>query len=227
MSKRKIEATKRNAERKASTGSRKPPGYQSPSITKRLRWPLFGLLGLVLIGGLIFAATTVLGQKSKHGFGSLVAAGTCKQKNDKLETGTAFTTLKKALAGAKYKTDPPTSGANFQAAPLGVYTDPLPTFSQVATLKLGNVLAQYGDKVPSAQVDQLVLDAQNNRAYTVVAPYPQLGDRVVYTAWTKTLSCKGYQSAALRAAQDQWSGKNGTAPERLVVTEGGARQPGW
>jgi hypothetical protein len=97
--------------------------------------------------------------------------------------------------GARFLTDPPTSGPHTGSAPTGVLDEPIPGAVQVAVLERGDVLVQYRD------VDEATLRAVRALAgeHTVVAPNPTLPDPVVVTAWTYKLSCSAFDEAPIKA----------------------------
>ena len=72
------------------------------------------------------------------------------------------------------------------------------------------------DKVSAADRAALRAAVLKHRSRTLMAPYPKLGKRVVYTAWQRMLSCQGFQEDALTGAQAKWAGMNGVAPERAA-----------
>ncbi|MEO7557396.1 MAG: DUF3105 domain-containing protein [Acidimicrobiales bacterium] len=91
-----------------------------------------------------------------------------------------------------YLTDPPTSGPHAPgAAPTGAVDAPLTRPVQVGLLEAGGVLVQYRD---AADLDWLRPLATGS---VVVAPNPDLADRVVATAWLYKQSCSGQDADAL------------------------------
>jgi drug/metabolite transporter (DMT)-like permease len=103
-----------------------------------------------------------------------------------------------------YLSDPPTSGPHQPGAPLeGVLDEPLTKPVQVAVLEAGQVLIQHRD-----------LDADDEAALAglagpdvVVAPNPELPDRVVATAWLFKLTCDEVVVDELRAFVDDHVGR--------------------
>ena len=117
-------------------------------------------------------------------------------------------------ADFKYNSFPATSGRHhFQAAIWNIYTETVPEINLVHNLEHGGVIVQYGDQVPSAEVDQIgQWYAEGDRNGIIVAPLAALGDRVALTAWTKLATCTGFDGPAFDAFVDlhRYSG-----PERL------------
>jgi hypothetical protein len=227
VSKRKQEATRRNAERKAAAGRRKPPGYKPSSRRGRSfggRRVLGGAGALLVIAviGVVLFATNVFGSDKLAGMKTLVKNGTCVETDFKKSMGRAHTTDPKLKV--KYtQSDPPTSGKHYQSPPpLMIYDEPVPQWILLHALEHGNVLVQYGSKVSAADKAALRVAVLKHRSRTLMAPYPKLGKRVVYTAWQRMLSCQGFQEDALTGAQAKWSGMNGVAPERAAFNQPGS-----
>jgi Protein of unknown function (DUF3105) len=224
VSKRKQEATRRNAERKAAAGRRKPPGYKpskgrslGPLASRRVLGSAGVLVVVALIGVVVFA-TNVFGSDKLAGMKTLVKNGTCVETDFKKSMGRAHTTDPKTKV-VYTQSDPPTSGKHYQTPPpLMIYDEPVPQWILLHALEHGNVLVQYGDKVSAADRTALRAAVLSHRARTLMAPYPKLGKRVVYTAWQRMLSCQGFQQDALTGAQAKWAGSHGIAPERAAFT---------
>ena len=81
MSKRKLEATKRNQERKAGSGRRTPPGYKKGgrggSLGGRRIWGAIGAVFVVVVVGVALLAGNVFGSDAQAGMKTLVKNGTC------------------------------------------------------------------------------------------------------------------------------------------------------
>ncbi len=92
MSKRKLEATRRNQERKAASGRRTPPGYKGGAKRRRSfggRRVLAGggaLLVVILLGAVLFA-TNVFGSDKLAGMKTLIKNGTCTETDFKKSMG--------------------------------------------------------------------------------------------------------------------------------------------
>ncbi len=232
MSKRKQEATRRNAERKAAAGRRKPPGYKpssgrTRSFGGRRVFGVAGALVAVAAIGVVLFATNVFGSDKTAGMKTLIKNGTCVETDFKKSMGRAHTTDPKTKV-VYTQSDPPTSGKHYQTPPpLMIYDEPVPQWILLHALEHGNVLVQYGNKVSAADRAALRAAVLKHRSRTLMAPYPKLGKRVVYTAWQRMLSCQGFQEDALTGAQAKWAGMNGVAPERAAFnTPDSGVQPG-
>ena len=180
---------------------------------------LLGAIGAVLVVGLlgvVLFATNVFGSDKQAGMKSLIKNGTCVERDFAKSMGREHTTDPKTKV-VYTQSDPPTSGKHYQVPPpLMIYDVPVPQWILLHALEHGNILVQYGDKVSAA--DKLALRAAvlSHRSRTLMAPYPKLGKRVVYTAWQRMLSCTGFQEDALTGAQAKWTGLKGVAPERAA-----------
>ena len=232
MSKRKIEATRANQARKANAGRRTPPGYKSGGVTgtggRRPRKQLIVLVAVMAIAALAILATTVFGKDSSASFKALVASKTCVVNSfpDEGHTHWQQADLQKAIKQQKYKTNPPTSGKHYIApAALGWYLEPIPDVIQVHNLEHGQILVQYGNKVPASSIAKMQRDVEAHREFTSAAPRPSLGNKVAYTAWRHSLICTGYQTTALRGAQATWGQGRALAREPGLAKEN--RLPGW
>ena len=100
-----------------------------------------------------------------------------------------------------------------------IYDEPVPQWILLHALEHGNILVQYGSQVSAADKAALRAAVLKHRERTLMAPYPKLGKRVVYTAWQRMLSCQGFQEDALLGAKAKWAGSKGIAPEREAFTD--------
>ena len=225
MSKRKLEATRRNQERKAAAGRRTPPGYKRSSRRSLGGRRVLGAAGAVLLVallGVVLFATNVFGSDKLAGMKTLVKNGTCTETDFATSMGRQHTTNPKTKV-VYTQSDPPTSGKHYQVPPpLMIYDEPVPQWILLHALEHGNILVQYGDKVSASDREALRAAVLGHRVHTLMAPYPKLGKRVVYTAWQRMLSCTGFQKDALTGAQAKWAGLKGVAPEAAAFNTPGA-----
>jgi hypothetical protein len=142
---------------------------------------------LLLVLALVGAVTGCGGGGSK-------ASGVCGP-----EVREAFdpNSLQHVLPGGRaptYLTNPPTSGPHVPGAAIsGVRTDVLDKPTQVGALEGGSVLVQYRD-LSAADVQRLESVAGDK---VIVAPNPDLPDKVVATAWVFKRTCSAVDTAAL------------------------------
>jgi hypothetical protein len=175
-----------------------------------------GALVVVAVIGVVLFATNVFGSDAQAGMKTLIKNGTCTETDFKKSMGREHTTNPKTKV-VYTQSDPPTSGKHYQSPPpLMIYDVPVPQWILLHALEHGNVLVQYGSKVSAADKAALRAAVLAHRSRTLMAPYPKLGKRVVYTAWQRMLSCQGFQEDALTGAQAKWTGMNGIAPERAA-----------
>jgi hypothetical protein len=105
--------------------------------------------------------------------------------------------LQHVLPGGRvpqYLTNPPTSGPHVPGPKLsGVRTEALDKPTQVGVLESGSVLVQYRD-LDAAAIASLSSVAGDQ---VVVAPNPDLPDKVVLTAWVFKRTCSSVDTAAI------------------------------
>jgi Protein of unknown function (DUF3105) len=86
--------------------------------------------------------------------------------------------------GFRYNSTPPTSGPHHpQPAPFDVYDEPVAQIRLVHDLEHGGVVIQYGDEIPDATVAEIVDWYRDDPNGIVIAPFPELGDRIALAAW--------------------------------------------
>ena len=118
-------------------------------------------------------------------------------------------------AKVKYNSFPPTSGPHyFQPVPWGRYPSAISQVQGVHNLEHGGVLVQYGSAVPPAAVDQLGAFYDESPDALLLAPLPQLENKIALTAWAHLALCSRFDEAAFKAFRDAYRGKG---PERFPV----------
>jgi hypothetical protein len=136
----------------------------------------------------------LVGAVAGCGGGGSKAGGACGA-----EVREAFdpNSLQHVLPGARapeYLTNPPTSGPHVPGPKLsGVRTEVLDKPTQVGALEAGSVLVQYRD-LDAAAIASLSSVAGDQ---VVVAPNPDLPDKVVITAWVFKQTCSSVDTAAI------------------------------
>jgi hypothetical protein len=125
-----------------------------------------------------------------------------------------------------YNTWPPTSGKHFGTpAPWDVYPEPVEQYRLVHNLEHGGIVVQYGDDIPEATVEEIVAWYRDDPNGIVIAPLPELGDRITLGAWTAPDSreseapgraylarCPAFDEDAFEAFKDAYGFR---APERF------------
>jgi hypothetical protein len=98
-----------------------------------------------------------------------------------------------------YKTAPPTSGThNPVPLPAGVYGSNVDVTQLVHSLEHGYVIMYYNG-LSNQEVQQLVTIQQSDSFKTIVAPYPNMPNKVAIVAWTRMQTCNGVDEAAIRS----------------------------
>jgi hypothetical protein len=87
----------------------------------------------------------------------------------------------------QWNTFPPTSGPHYkEPAIFNSYSEPLQQARVVHNLEHGGVFIQYGSKVTAATVAQLQAFYDEHKDGTLLAPLPQLGNKIALGAWVHT-----------------------------------------
>jgi hypothetical protein len=113
----------------------------------------------------------------------------------------------------KWNSVPPSSGRHY-VTPLvfGQYEQPVAEIQAVHNLEHGAVIVQYGSKVSQGDVAKITQWYRNDPNGIIVAPYPQLGDKIALTAWTRWAECGGFDQKAFDAFRDAFRYQ---APEKF------------
>lgn len=145
------------------------------------------VVGLVLVfgSGGTKRNPAVSGVPGKSGCGQVI--------HEALDPGSTL----HVLPGAKtphYSTDPPTSGPHEPGLlPEGIVDHPLPKPVQVGALEAGQVLVQYRNLSAAEQTEIKKVAGP----LVVVAPNPDLPNKVVLTAWLIKLRCSTFEVGAV------------------------------
>ena len=107
-----------------------------------------------------------------------------------------------------YNSFPPTSGPHyFQPVLWGRYPSSISQVQGVHNLEHGGMLIQYGSALPRATVDQLGAFYDQSPNALLLAPLPQLKNKIALTAWTHRALCSRFEEAAFKAFRDAYRGK--------------------
>ena len=107
--------------------------------------------------------------------------------------------------GFAYNSFPATSGPHAnQTVVWDIYVDPLPEFNLVHNLEHGGVVVQFGEEVSADDVEALFEWYVPSPNGLIMAPHPELGDKIAATAWQHLLTCDGFDEAALTAFRDSY-----------------------
>ena len=129
----------------------------------------------------------------------------------------------------KYNTFPPTSGPhNATPAIYDFYSEPVEQARLVHNLEHGSIVVQYGSDVPASTIEQIREWYLSDPNGLVVAPLPELKDKVVLEAWTAPdappgetpapgegilATCPGFDSEAFDAFAETYGFRG---PERAL-----------
>jgi hypothetical protein len=166
-----------------SQGKRKPPPSKGDDRRNLL---LLGIGGAAVLAIAAVALAFTLGGGGGGGGGdaraALEQAGCTLSATPSLRGVHSITSP--SGTSPEWNTDPPTSGPHYEVPVVyGIYDEPVYQAQLVHNLEHGAVFIQYGAKVPSATVDQLMEFYADHRKGTVVAPLPALGRTIALGAW--------------------------------------------
>jgi hypothetical protein len=89
-----------------------------------------------------------------------------------------------AVGTVTYNSTPPTSGPHLgQVAQWGVHSEPIPNELQVHNLEDGGVMVQYDCEDCDELVNQLAGVVRRYHEAVILAPYPDMPNRIALTAW--------------------------------------------
>jgi hypothetical protein len=181
---------------------------------------LSGVVALVIV-----VAVIALGggsNSAKEAAKTLVAAG-CTYKHYPAQPRSPHYTSLTPSPKPSWNSYPPSSGRHYyQPLVFGIYTEPVHEIQAVHNLEHGAMILQYGDKVSKADVAAITNWYQKDANAVVVAPLPNLGAKVAFTAWTQWAECTGFNQKAADAFRSAFRYH---APESGVFPKS-ALQPG-
>jgi uncharacterized protein DUF3105 len=159
--------------------------------TTQYLW-IVGGVALVVVGILVFVLvgrggdTAVAAEDAKA---ALKTAGCTVQTVKSLPSNDHSIATPEGTS-KKWNTNPPTSGPHYaQWVRWGAYTSPVNLAQVVHNLEHGGIYILYGEDVPQSTVSQLTDFYYDHQNGTVLAPYPELGDKIALGAWvTKSAS---------------------------------------
>jgi hypothetical protein len=139
-----------------------------------------GIVGIAVT--LTVLATSRGGGADDAGIAAAMKKAGCTYK---VYTATSQAHINNQNQKVKYNSVPPSNGKHyFQPAPFGNYSDPVPQVVAVHNLEHGAMLIEWGSKVSRAirnQIDAFYGESPNGM---LVFPYPVLGKRIAFVAWT-------------------------------------------
>jgi len=140
-----------------------------------------------------------------------VAAGCEKIQNPKVIEGTHIN----PPATGSYDTNPPTSGAHYNAAGIGpvatgIHTTPIPNEGQVHNLEHGHIVIQYKQGLDPALLTALTDKVKTDAPWMLIAPRADMPFQLAFTAWGHLVGCNTPNSQAvalLTAFHDRFKNK--------------------
>lgn len=103
------------------------------------------------------------------------------------------------VTNTEYNTDPPTSGDHYASVgPWGISAEPIPNESQVHNLEHGGIVIQYNDTLSPEEISQLETIVNQCDVKLILAPRPDMQQRVAVTAWTHYLNLETVDSDAIQ-----------------------------
>lgn len=127
---------------------------------------------------------------------------------------------------------PPTSGPHFgQTAIFGSYDEPVPLVQSTHNLEHGAVIIHYGEDVAEAEIEAIRSFYEDDPNGLIVAPLPELEEKIALTAWTAPepspgdepdrgrgylAECTEFDESAFSTFVDEHRGKG---PERFPVDD--------
>ena len=112
-----------------------------------------------------------------------------------------------AVGSVVYNSTPPTSGPHLgQLANWGIHTQPIPNELQVHNLEDGGVMVQYNCDNCDDLVNQLERVVSRYRDHVVLAPYPDMDDRIALTAWGRIDKFEEFDEDRIVAFIDAYAG---------------------
>jgi len=171
----------------------------------RQRALLYGVAGsgvaalVIVIVVILVAGGTSAGAKAA--VKALAAAG-CSYKQYPAQPRSPHYTSLTPSPPPSWNSFPPTSGRHyFQWVLWGDYTEPVPLIKEVHNLEHGGMIIQYGDKVPTSDIDKINSFWRQDANAMLVAPLPKLGNKIAMTAWTQWAECTNFNQNAFTKFQ--------------------------
>jgi hypothetical protein len=201
---------------------------RSDEPDRRMLYVAGGVGALLLV---VIAVVALVGfSGSKDARAALTAAGCTLKESPGVSRGH---TNDPALRSKKWNSFPPTSGEHYVTpAVYGYYDEPVELARILHGLEHGGVFMLYGPKAPADTKDRLREIYDRDPRGLVVAPLPELGEKIALGAWTgdsigdndfgtgHLATCTKVDEEAVDAFLDAYRGRG---PERAPLD---ALQPG-
>ena len=190
---------------------------------------------MIVGGGFVVLAAVAIGIgffglgifNSTPDFASAAKSAGCVVQDFKHDAG--GTHLQPGDPAPKYDSDPPTHGKHDPVPALwGIYDSPVDETKLVHNLEHAGLVVQYGPKVPADQVQSLTDAVNQSHDFTILAPYPALGNHIAFAVWTHLAKCTSFSSDVLahyQAYRNKPGGSDESAYTRSWANE--PRLPGF
>jgi hypothetical protein len=183
--------------------SRSAKAPVADDMGRRQRAILYAVAGSGVVALVVVVLLIVLvgGSSNKSAAKTLAAAG-CSYKHLPAQPRTPHYTTLNPTPKPSWNSYPPSSGRHFYQWVLwGDYTEPVPLIKEVHNLEHGGMIIQYGSKVPKADIQKINAFWQKDPTAMLVAPLPNLGNKIAMTAWTNWAECTSFNQKAFKAFQ--------------------------
>ena len=118
----------------------------------------------------------------------------------------------------EYNSFPATSGPHAAEWVIwNAYSEPLPALNLVHNLEHGGIVVQFGPDLPEEDLQAVAEWYLEDPVALVLAPQPELEDRIALTAWTHLMTCDGFDVEEFTAFRDEFrfNGPEAIPPENL------------
>jgi hypothetical protein len=170
----------------------------------RQRTILYGVSGFGIVALVVVVLVVVFAGGSSNAKGAvqaLTAAG-CKYKHPPAQARTPHYTTLTPSPPPSWNTYPPSSGRHYYQWVLwGDYDTPVRLIQEVHNLEHGGMIIQYGNKVSKSDIEKINAFWQKDPTAMLVAPLPNLGNKIALTAWTQWAECTSFNEKAFKAFQ--------------------------
>ena len=118
----------------------------------------------------------------------------------------------------EYNSFPATSGPHAAEWVIwNAYSQQLPALNLVHNLEHGGIVVQFGPDLPEEDLQAVAEWYLEDPVALVLAPLPELEDRIALTAWTRLITCDGFDLEEFTAFRDEFrfNGPEAIPPENL------------
>lgn len=103
-----------------------------------------------------------------------------------------------------YKSNPPSSGThNVSSYPAGIYDNNADISQMIHSLEHGYIILYYNG-ISQNEINSLINIQRSDPFKVIVAPYPNMEQKVALVAWAHMQNCDGVNEAAIRSFVEQF-----------------------